>query len=343
MDLTPVVERTALLDPAGNAVEQVIEHRTDPLTGAVASVNGALGEKAKAFLGAADLAALRELEERSRAGCPFCAAAEKGTRYPPAFAPEGQLRLGRSIAVPNLFSKCASDSVVIVDHSTHALLPSLLSPESLGTALRLARELVLRNRARDAALVHHVVGMNFLQPGGSSVPHPHFQVHVRSVPYSGVARLLALSAEHRARTGRSYWDALVAAERGGPRHAGTTGAVEWLAAWAPSHQKEVWGIRPGVASVAGMTDADADAFAAGIAKVAAFYEAEGIHPFTLAFHAAPAEDAARDLALQVRICARPAFRPLYANYDTWFVPKFLGDEVHVEAPETWAARLRARW
>ncbi len=203
MEFRPVVERTALLDPAGNAVEQVIEHRTDPLTGVVASVNSALGEKAKAFLGAADLDALRALEERSRATCPFCAAAEKGTRFAPDFAPEGQLRLGQSIALPNLFSKCASDAVVIVDHARHSLSPSQLSPASLGTALRLARELVVRNRARDAALVHHVAGMNFLQPGGSSVPHPHFQVHVRSVPYSGVARLLALSAGHRARTGAS--------------------------------------------------------------------------------------------------------------------------------------------
>jgi len=33
-----------------------------------------------------------------------------------------------------------------------------------------------RARAYDAFLVHHIAGMNFLGPGGSSVPHPHFQV-----------------------------------------------------------------------------------------------------------------------------------------------------------------------
>src|SRR5574340_1100664 len=106
LDLSVVMERTTLVDPSGQVAEQVIEHRRDPLVGTVASINLALGEKAKAFLGAADVALLRELEEQSRAGCPFCAAAEKGTRFPAALG-GGQLRLGDALAMPNLFSKCA--------------------------------------------------------------------------------------------------------------------------------------------------------------------------------------------------------------------------------------------
>jgi hypothetical protein len=87
-----VVERTQFVDPGGQCTEQVIEHRVDPLMGTVASVNAALGEKAKAFLGAADVELLRDLEERSRAGCPFCHAGERGTRFMPEIAREGQLR-----------------------------------------------------------------------------------------------------------------------------------------------------------------------------------------------------------------------------------------------------------
>ncbi|HUL59784.1 MAG TPA: hypothetical protein VLU43_10940 [Anaeromyxobacteraceae bacterium] len=344
MDFIPVVERTVVVDSAGRPAEQVIEHRTDPLTGTVASLNGALGEKARAFLGGGDAEALRALEASSRAGCPFCAAEEKGTRYPPELVAQGQLRDGTSIAFPNLFSKCASDSVVVVDGARHALFPSKLAPASLASALRLAAELVRRNRARDPSLVHHLAGMNFLQPGGSSVPHPHLQVHVRSVPYSGVARLEKLSAEHRARTGRCYWTSLLAAERDAAvRHVGTTDAVEWIAAWAPSHQKEIWGIRDGVASLADLSFTDSEAFAAGIAKVAASYEEAGSHAFTLAFFSSPWPSASGHFALQARICARPAFKPLYASYDTWFGPLFAGDDAHTEAPEDYAAQLRARW
>jgi galactose-1-phosphate uridylyltransferase len=342
MELVSVTERTTLVDPAGKRAEQAIEHRVDPLLGTVASVNGALGEKAKAFLGAADVDLLKDLQEKTRAGCPFCAAAEKGTRFVPEVVPEGQLRVGAALAMPNLFSKCAFDSVVVVDPSRHVLFPSLLSKDALGDAVRAAAELVRRARRHDADLVHHLAGMNFLNPGGSSVPHPHFQVHVRSVPYSGIARAMRRAADHLVRTGESFFDELLRVERGGPRWLGATGAVRWVAAYAPAHQKEIWGILPGTASLATISDADAAAFGDGIARVVSFYEESGVHPFTLAFHSSPEADA-RGWALHVRICSRPAFRPLYSNYDTWFGPKFAGDEVHTEAPEAYAARLRPRF
>jgi galactose-1-phosphate uridylyltransferase len=343
MDLVSATERTTLLDPAGNRAEQVIEHRTDPLTGNVASINAALGQKAKAFLGAADVALLEDLQEKSRAGCPFCSAAERGTRFLPEVVAEGQLRVGDALAMPNLFSKCAFDSVVIVDPASHVLFPSRIREQALADAIRASAELVRRARARDPRLVHHLAGMNFLQPGGSSVPHPHFQVHVRTAPYSLTARALRTAAEHRARTGRPFFDALLEAERPGPRYVGRTGAVEWLAAFAPAHQKEIWGVLPGKQSLAESSSADADAFAAGIARTIAFYEESGTHPFTLAFLSSPSPGAAGDWALHVRLCSRPAFRSLYANYDTWFAPKFVGDEVHTEAPEVYAARLRTRF
>ncbi|HEX9049294.1 MAG TPA: hypothetical protein VF841_02055 [Anaeromyxobacter sp.] len=344
MDFASVSERTFLVDPAGNRAEQVIEHRTDPLTGAVASLNGALGEKAKAFLGTADLALLEDFQERTRAGCPFCAAAEKGTRYLPDFVAEGQLRIGDAVAMPNLFSKCAFDSVVVVDPASHVLFPSRLKVRALADAICVSGELVRRARARDPALVHHAVGMNFLHPGGSSVPHAHLQVHVRGVPYSGIARTIALARAHRAREGEGFFDALLERERAaGARWIGRTGPVEWLAAFAPAHQREIWGVLPGVASVADASDADAAGFAEGIVRVVSFYEASGVHPFTLVFYSSPAPVPDGAWALHVKICSRPAFRSLYSNYDTWFTPKFLGDEVHTEAPEAYAARLRERW
>jgi galactose-1-phosphate uridylyltransferase len=344
MELASVTERTALVDPAGNRMEQVIEHRIDPLLGTVASVNAALGEKARAFVGSADLELLRDLEERSRAGCPFCGAAERGTRFPPELASEGQIRVGDALAMPNLFSKCAFDSVVIVDPARHVLSPSRISPQALGDAFRAASELVRRARAHDPSLVHHVAGMNFLQPAGSSVPHPHLQVHVRSAPYSGVALAARRSAEFLARTGRSFYAALLEKERAlGVRYVGATGDVEWVAAFAPAHQREIWGILPGTASLADVSEADARSFAEGISRIVSFYEEGGVHPFNLAFLSSPAPAAATGFALHVKVCSRPALRSLYLNYDTWFGPLFAGDDVHTEAPEVYAGRLRARW
>jgi galactose-1-phosphate uridylyltransferase len=342
IELASRTERAHLFDPSGHRIEQVIEHRTDPLTGAVASINAALGEKAKAFLGAPDVALLAELEARTRPTCPFCDAGERGTRFPAEIVPEGQLRVGSALAIPNLFAKAAFDAVVIIDPARHVTFPSRIAPPALADALRASAELVRRARARDRSLVHHVAGMNFLGPGGSSVPHPHFQVHARSVPYSGIARAMRLADAFLARTGRSYFDALLDAERGGPRHVGTTGAVEWLAPWAPAHQKEVWGVLPAIATLADLDDGAADALATGLARIVSAYEEGGAHPFTFALHSAPERDA-RGWALHVKVCSRPAFRAQYVNYDTWFTPKLLGDEVHTEPPEAWAERLRTRW
>jgi UDPglucose--hexose-1-phosphate uridylyltransferase len=210
--------------------------------------------------------------------------------------------------------------------------------------MRVAAELVRRARASDPSHVHHVAGMNFLNPGGSSVPHPHLQVHARGVPYSGLARAMSLAADFHARTGKSFFDALVEHERrAGARHVGRTGAVEWIAAWAPAHQREIWGILPGTGSLAEASEADLDAFGEGMARVVSFYEETGNHPFTFAFQSSPQADRAKSWALHVKICSRPAFKALYANYDTWFAPKFLGDEAHLEAPEAYAERLRGRW
>jgi galactose-1-phosphate uridylyltransferase len=344
MNLRTVVERTTIVDPAGQRAEQLVEHRTDPLTGTVASLNAAFGEKAKVFIGTTDVALLADLQERSKVGCPFCGAAERGTRFVPELSAEPQVRVGRSLAVPNLFAKAGFDAVVIVDPGLHVLFPSQLPADALADALRASARMVSLARATDPARIHHVAGMNFLHPGGSSVPHPHLQVHCRTEPYSALARAMEAAAAWRTRTGRPFFETLLEHERkDGARWLGQTGPVSWIAAFAPAHQKEVWGILPGTASLAGARDEDLGAFADGIARVVSEYEAWGLHPFTLAFQSAPASGRAGDWALHVKICARPAFKAIFANYDSWFGPLFMGDEAHTEAPEAYAARLRARF
>ena len=106
--------------------------------------------------------------------------------------------------------------------------------------------------------------------------------------------------------------------------------------------EQIWGVLPGVSSLVELGDSDATSFAAGIAKVISFYEESGVHAFTFVFLSSP-EPAGDTFALHVKICSRPAFRPLYTNYDTWFAPKLVGDEVHTETPERYADALRNRW
>ena len=127
------------------------------------------------------------------------------------------------------------------------------------------------------------------------------------------------------------------------RYIGTKGRVEWVAAYAPSNQREIWGVLPGTGSLAELADGDVEGFAAGIARVIAVYEELGSHPFTFAFLSSPSTADQSHFALHVKLCSRPPFRSMYSNYDTWFTPKLIGDDVHTQAPEQYASLIRAQW
>lgn len=341
LNFRTIKENFNMFAPDGKLFTQEIEHRIDPLTGTVATVNAFLGEKAKAFLGQADTELLEKLQNDTKPNCPFCVAEKSGTRFSKEFIEAGFIKFGNSIAVPNLFSKAGIDAVVIVNHTQHVLKPSKISSEDFGNAIRTGVELIKRGRRFNEGYVHHVMGMNFLNPGGSSVPHPHFQVHLRSVPYSGITEILRLSKDYYEKTGSSYWQNLVKQEEDEKvRFAGRVGDVSWITPFAPAHQKEVWGVLGGKSTLYDVTDAEIDSLGKGIQKVVSFYEEEGHFSYTFAFFSSPLSEDAKHFALQVRLCARPAFKALYSNYDTWFTPKFIGDEVHTTAPEDYCKRLK---
>lgn len=341
MEFVSVKEDFRMIGPDGNEFVQQIEHRKDPLTGVVATVNGFLGEKAKAFLGQADTELLKKLEEDSKQNCPFCVALEKGTRFSSDFINDGLIHIGNSVAVPNLFSKAGIDSVVIVNHKQHNLVPSKISKDDFTNAIKVGVQLINKGVVYNEKLKHHAIGMNFLNPGGSSVPHPHFQVHLRSVPYSGVTNVLKLSESYQQKNNRNYWQELIDFEkRESSRFIGEIGNTCWITPFAPAHQKEVWGLLLGKGSLTNLTDTEAEFFGEGIQKVVSFYEEEGHFAYTFAFFSAPFSGTDEYFALQVRLCARPAFKSLYSNYDTWFTPKFIGDEVHTTAPEVYCQRLK---
>lgn len=328
-------EKLSMINVDGSLLEQCIEHRIDPLTGVTATINTFLGEKAKAFLGQTDTELLTKLENESKQNCPFCVALEKGTRFPSYLVEEGYIKIGDALGVPNLFSKAAIDAVVIVNHKKHVLRPSTLTKEDFSNTIKVGISLFQKVLNFNSSIIHPVMGMNFLHPGGSSVPHPHFQVHIRTVAYSGITNILRLSKTYREKEGVNYWLALIEQEeKEGKRFIGKINQVSWLTPFAPAHQKEVWGILSGKANFCQLDDNDVEAFSEGIQKVINYYEQEGNFAFTLAFLSAPLTENVEDyFSLQVRICARPAFKSLYSNYDTWFTPKFIGDEVHTNAPE----------
>ena len=344
LEFKKVMERTFMVDSEGKQFEQIIEQRVDPLTGNVASINTFLSEKAKAFLGNSDIEVMKELESKTKENCPFCHVFEKGTKYVKSFCPEGHFVLENSVAMPNLFSKCTFDSVLIINYKNHTLFPKKIDTHDFANSITLAKEILERALQYDKELVHHILGMNFLNPGGSSVPHPHFQLHIRKIPYSGVDRIIELSKIYFKNSGENFWQCLYNEEKKkSERFIGEEGDVFWLAPFSPSHQREIWGILKGKSSLLDINKEDIQNFARGISKIVSYYEDINNHPFTFAFFSSPDPERRDYFWLQLRICSRPAIKNLYSNYDTWFAPKFVGDEAHTTAPEEYAKQLREKW
>ncbi len=334
-----VKETTDFISFGGTTMNQVIEHRVDPLTKVVATINGFLGEKAKAFLGSKDFELIKDLEEKTKPNCPFCVANKSGTRFPKDFVKEGFFRQGDSLCVPNLFSKAIIDGVCIINLKKHCLSAKEFNEVDFYNSLKVCKEVI--ERAKNViGFKNHILGMNFLHPGGSSVPHPHLQVHVRQVEYSGLRRLLDLSKKYFEENGHNYWKVLVRTEKENKeRFVSKIGTVDWVVPFAPSHQKEVWGIVEGKSSLYDFTDKDLESMAIGISKVLSFYEDEG-NTFTFALLSSPEIGVNDSFYAQIRLCARPALKSLYSNFDTWFDPMFVGDDVHTQSPEEYVKNLR---
>jgi UDPglucose--hexose-1-phosphate uridylyltransferase len=186
--------------------------------------------------------------------------------------------------------------------------------------------------AHDASSSWVSVNANHLPPSGSSTFHPHLQGAANPVPTT-MQRLLADVAPDRF---REY----VETERDGERWLGSTGRIEWLAAFAPLAPAEVRAFTSDVASPAELDDALIGELARGISAVLATYAELGFQSFNLALYGAPPGTAGYPLNL--RLAGRAYYGPLLRADAMW------SERLHWEAatdvaPERVAALLRPRF
>ncbi|MFB6080951.1 MAG: hypothetical protein ABEJ81_08135 [Haloferacaceae archaeon] len=307
-------------------VEVDVEVREDPLTGRQARIvpdNFLTPDEEP------DLSPVVADDE----GCFFCpGAVEEAT---PTYAGLDVERGSRGAATsfPNLNPYGAGSNVVVLTEDHYRPLDEL-GAGTLEDGLALALEYVEAVMARTDARVASI-NMNFLRPAGSSIVHPHMQTLVDDRGTNALRERLDAARIH-AETGSSTYHAdLLDAERGGDRHAGTTGAVEWLAPFAPTHHRHLTGVAPG-AGVPGPDDALVGDFAAGMAGVLDYYADLGLNSFNMALHLTD-DDA---LPPVMDLVARSVFEEYYWSDSPFFVT--LHDEGVVDvAPETYAAEAGA--
>ena len=342
------VETAAFFSPLAGMeyAEQTIEVRRDPLTGMTAVSSSELATKEETFYGKTDWAYADELARKTREGCFFCPEKVLATtpRYPEDVVPGGRLQRGRALVFPNLFPLAALHAVITYPE-LHFLRPSQFTPDLLEEGLGAAVDFAARAERAYEGLEHLELCCNHMLPAGASLVHPRFQMFGGpAVPW--LLRLMwERAATFQAEHGLPYWRALVDEEtERGERFIAAKAGCTWLAPFAPTGGREVIAVLPGFGRIAELGDEQVAALAAGLSKVLAWYEREGLSAFNFTLGGGPLPEGplaagAAGHAVTLRVIARSAFKHEYRT-DDYFLQKQLGGELIFITPEEIAATLR---
>ncbi|MDN5796025.1 MAG: hypothetical protein L0H79_09785 [Intrasporangium sp.] len=315
-----------------NRIEVPLSVRVDPLTGRTSRI--VTGTK----LSPSTRPDLSELTAKP-GFCPFCAdrlEAATGT-FAPEITPEGRIRRGSAVIVPNVMAYSEYSSVGLYDTERHFIdLPDLtpkLIDDLLAAFVEYTRGI---HRIRP---MWSSVNANYLPPSGSSLVHPHVQSAHDDI---GTTFQRLLAERSRVWSGQhSFWEELVEFEEGGPRWVGGRGRVAFLTPFAPIGFHEVWGIVAGCRDIEELTTQDCEDLGAGMSRIFGAYHELNLTSFNWALYGG-GPNVGDEYSLLLRVVSRSNAEPMYRSDVTYF--EKLHDEAMTDlAPEDLAATLRPRF
>lgn len=311
------------------------EVRIDPLTGRTARITAPRTDDPP--IDFAD-PPYRARVEHSAAACPFCPERimERTPRFPPEIAPDGRLTAGESVLFPNR-SPYGPYSAVSTFSPAHFIEIGKFTQDHYRGNLANAQDYITRVCGVDRAIRFAAVTQNYLPSAGGTLIHPHLQVNLFVRPTNYLRVLDERSAAYRSKTGRRFWDELVAREEAaGERFVARTGAIAWLTPFAPEAHKEVWAVFTERSDYRELSEEDLSALSRGILAVQRYWRDTGNNGFNLGIYSiAGADDHYRILA---RMALRTRFVP-YARNDRSFFEVILGESATDEFPEKIAGDL----
>jgi galactose-1-phosphate uridylyltransferase len=318
-----------MLEPAtGKSIRTPIEVRIDPLTGYSSRIVPDRG-----LIPASDLD-LEEFARKAQRSCPFCPERifELTPTLTAAIAPGGRITHGEAVLFPNLHAYASYSCVSVYSPRLHYLpleqISAQLLADNLATQVAYAKAVI----AADPAAPWASINANHMLPSGSSLFHPHLQGIVDAAPTT-MQRLLAELPPAR------YQRYLEAERRAGERYLGATGAVQWLASFAPIAPAELRAFIDGVPSPAQLHEEQVAELAHGLALALGVYAELGLQSFNLAIYGAPA--GTPGYPLNLRLACRSNLRPFYRS-DSTFLERLHWEGVADLAPEALAERIGDR-
>jgi galactose-1-phosphate uridylyltransferase len=322
------------IEPSGHMVERPIEIRTHPISGRTCRIAfSRLKEKE------AGTEALPQPppDAKDTANCPFCR--PQVTSQTPQLNPDltGRARLSRqdSLLFPNLFPYGSYSAVSLFDNDHFVEIGKASHASYTDSFLNCCRYLA-KISDYDPQAVYMAITQNHLPSAGGSLIHPHLQINADRVAANHHRFLLKRADEYNQRSGDYLFSSYLGHEKNdGSRHIGSTGAWQWVAAFAPEGFFEVWGILPGATSMQQPEPADWEDLVQGILNVQRFYRSLNRNGYNLGLLSV--EVPASCLELRLVIMVRPNYAPWVRSDHTGF-EVMLGDMTTFVAPEQ-----TARW
>lgn len=330
-------KETVILDPRAGGERRSIpsEVRRDPLTGRTARICHfmALQWQKPDF---------EKLVAGTQAWCPFCP--EKVLQVTPLFPPEivaeGRLTRGDMVLFPNL-APYDSLSAVATFGDRHFTPMTEFTPARVAQAFGLAQDFFGRiDAAGHPESVYHFVNWNHMPPAGSSLIHSHLQVFASSDAPNLLAQELAAAERYHAKTGRVYWDDLLAREKDeGSRYLGARGRTHFLQSWAPlGVAGDVLAVVEGISSTRELTDDDLLALGEGLCAAMKAYDSLGVYSFNMNFFAGRRGD--RHARFHLLFSPRTFFNQALGTTDVGALRNLYNESLCMAYPEEIAEKLR---
>ncbi|CCQ34183.1 hypothetical protein HLRTI_000632 [Halorhabdus tiamatea SARL4B] len=320
-DFDPATQTTWFHSPLEDFEEVSVETevREDPLTGRQSRI---VSENFVRPEGDPDIAAV----VGDREGCFFCPdMVTDATPTYPDWVGFDRGEWGEATSFPNL-NPYGDHSNVVVLTEDHYVPIDEFTVEQFTDGLAAALEFVDVAFESDAADEYASINMNFLRPAGSSIIHPHMQTLIDECGTNRQADRAEAARAYREEHDASYWDDAISETTESDRYIGSTGAVEWVAPYAPKHHRHVRGVAPGV-DVPDPTDPVVEDLAAGIVNVLDYYGSAGHNSFNLALTLQDGDPANPPV---IDLVSRAVFEQYYWSDSPFFAT--LHDESVVDVP-----------
>jgi galactose-1-phosphate uridylyltransferase len=331
-----------LLNPTLNFRPDVqpVEFRMDPLTGDWCRL-GLKRIKRVKQVEEQEHDATMDIVESSRKSCPFCPEnLERRTpRFPSDLLPDGRFKTGPSQLFPNLFPFGEHHAVAVFSQA-HYMSLNEFSSEVIRNCTEVAARYFRTVRAKSPEMTYCLINWNHMPPAGASFIHPHLQILADRMPTNRLDELLRESRKYHENFGSSYWKDLVATEKEvGERFIGETGAVTWIASYAPQGNNEVVGIFSNISTVCEMEEPHIEGLSKGLSQVLRAYNEVGVRSFNMTLFSGPEDQHLKYYSLNVKLISRPSLRRFYTS-DSGFMERLHYETVVETKPEDVAQELR---